>query len=108
MRELVKELEEKHGWEVDNDFLDNNKEFLEALVEITRTKALKEKVKSGVLADVSDSLQEHEQVIREQIKEVVAYLLNCERTTDNETIEIYTETIMLGADKYAEAKFNDL
>jgi len=44
--------------------------------------------------------------IREQIKEVVAYLLDCERTTDKETIESYTDTIMLGADKYAEAKLN--
>jgi len=45
--------------------------------------------------------------IREQIKEVVAYLLDCERTTDKETIESYTDTIMLGADKYAEAKINN-
>jgi len=45
--------------------------------------------------------------IREQIKQMVAYLLDCERTTDKETIESYTDTIMLGADKYAEAKFNN-
>ena len=43
---------------------------------------------------------------KKQIREMVAYLLGCERTTDKETIDSYTDTIMAGADKYAYAKFN--
>lgn len=40
IRKLVKELEEKHGWEVDEDFIDDNEGFLDALVKLATQKSL--------------------------------------------------------------------
>jgi hypothetical protein len=37
--------------------------------------------------------------LRGKFKELVGYLLDCERTTDNETIEAYTDSFMLGAEE---------
>ena len=36
------------------------------------------------------------EVDRKEFRELVAYLLDCERTTDNETIDSYTDSVMLG------------
>lgn len=45
--------------------------------------------------------------MREQFREMVAYLLKSESTEDSETIESYTDTMMFAAEEYHQEKLKE-